>query len=377
MKRIAITVICFLTVLNIFPARSSADNFETAYGLRQAVVLIRNGDNGSFVRAMDIAEKAGARGLLGLPPTMIFGRFPAGAGAGDFGELGVRFVTDPAEIDPMEVDLVTLKVVRGLLDQEKILSMSKPIPMEPFDDIVFEMPRELIEKTAPKTSGPRRGAPAEIMDRAMDQNSEFLIGNVLINLILPESSGGVQSEDWTEDEIGLVIRGVLLGLSQYENATHWVPLTFTVNCPASHRGVPVALEPIEGDWNYDPIWISEAIKYLGEVYGIDIRSDAWALEATHTFNNAMRVDSEVDTVYDWVFTAFVVDASVNECWQGSAGGYAAYAFLGGPYIVVPYPACGFGDGINFAHVFIHEMSHVFWALDEYAGAEVSDRKSVV
>ena len=375
MKRIAITVICFLTVLIIFPSRSPADNFETEYGLRQAVVLIRNGDNGSFTRAMEIAEKTGAKGLLGLPPTMIFGRFPAAIGAADFAELDIRFVTDPADIDPREVDLVTLKAARGLLDQEKILSMAKPIPMEPFNDIVFEKPLDIVEKTISKSAVPRKGAPAQIADRPMDQNTEFLIGNVLLNLILPESSGGAQSEDWTEDEIGLVIRDVLLGLSQYENATHWVPLTFTVNCPDLHRGVPVSIEPIEGDWNYDPIWIAEAVKYLGDANDIEINPDAGALEATHTYNNAVRnmfIDSASNLVYDWVFSAFVADASVNGCWQGPAGGYAAYTiFLGGPYMVVPYPACGFGDGINFAHVFIHEMSHVFWALDEYASAEQS------
>ena len=375
MKRIAITVICFLTALILFPAKSSADNFETEYGLRQAVVLIRSGDNASFVRAMEIAEKAGAKGLLSLPPTMIFGRFPAGVGAADFRELDIRFVTESTDIDPMEVDLVTLKVARGLLDQDKILSMAKSIPMEPFVDLVFEKPLDIVERTISKSVSPREGAPAQIADRSMDQNSEFLIGNVLINLIFPESSGGVQSEDWTDDEIANAMRDVYLGLSQYENATNWVPLTFTVNCPPLHRGVPVSREPIEGDWNSDPIWISEAITYLAESYDIEIPSGIPASEMTHYFNNAMRekdLDDDGLFLYDWVFTAFVADASVNECWQGYAGGYIAYTiFLGGPYMVVPYPACWFGDGLNFAHVFIREMSRVFWALYEDASAEVS------
>ncbi len=375
MKRIAITVICFLTVLIIFPARSSADNFETEYGLRQAVVLIRNGDNGSFRRAMEIAEKAGAKGLLGLPPTMIFGRFPAGAGEADFGELDIRFVTDPTEIDPMEVDLVTLKVARGLLDQEKILSMARPITKESFVDLVLEKPHDIVERTVSKSVDPREGAPAQIADRAMDQNSEFLIGNVLINLIFPESSGGVQSENWTDDEIGNAVRDVYLGLSQYQNEARWVPLAFEVNCPSLHRRVPVSREPIEGDWNTDPIWISEAITYLAESYDIEIPSDAPASEMTHYFNNAMRARDLGDDgllLYDWVFTAFVADASVNECWRGFGGEYVGYTiFLGGPYMVVPYPACGLGGGLNFAHVFIREMSHVFWALDEAASAEIS------
>ncbi len=374
MKRIAVVIACLFTLSYIFPRGSYADAFETEYGLHRTVVIVRGGDTASFTKAMEIAQRSGAKGLLGLSPTMIFGRFPSGVNEADFDGLDVKLVFDAGAIDPMEVDLVTLKAARGLLDQEKIIAASRTIPMEPFDDIVFETPVEIVRESASKYRGPMRGAPAETADRAMDQNTEFMIGNILINLVLPESAGSFQSENWTDDEIGLAIRDVLLGLSQYENATNWVPMSFTLNCPSSHRRVPVTLEPIEGDWNYDPIWIAEAMKYLGSINGVGISPDAGALEATHAYNTAMRsryLDSDGKLVYDWVFTAFVVDASENGCWQGPSGGYAAYTiFLGGPYMVAPYPACRFGDGINFAHVFIHEMSHIFWALDEYAAAEV-------
>ncbi len=371
MKRIAVTVICLLSVSGIFPAGSSADSFETLYGLRQAVVIVRDGDTGTFMRALEIARESGAKGLLSLPPTMIFGRFPASAGPAEFAGLDVRFITGSTDIDPMEVDLVTLKAARGLLDQDKILNRARPIVMEPFEDVILRIPGEIAAKTAPKTGSLRKGSPAEIQERGINQNSEFMLGRVLVNLVLPESVGAAQSEDWTEDEIGNVIRDVFLGLSQYENATHWVPLEFAVNCPALHRGVPVYMEPTEGGMGTDPIWISEAISYLADDYNIDIPADTWAIVKAHYFNNAMRnrdLNEDGSPDFDWVFTAFVADASVNECWLGGSG-YAAYSYLGGPYLVCCYPACGFGDGIGFAHVFIHEMGHTFWALDEYASAE--------
>ncbi|MCX5752432.1 MAG: T9SS type A sorting domain-containing protein, partial [Candidatus Krumholzibacteria bacterium] len=59
----------------------------------------------------------------------------------------------------------------------------------------------------------------------------------------------------------------------------------------------------------------------------------------------------------------------NGCWGGA--GYVAYSYLGGPYLLVPYPACRYGNGLGFGRVFIHEMSHTFWALDEYASAAQS------
>lgn len=56
----------------------------------------------------------------------------------------------------------------------------------------------------------------------------------------------------------------------------------------------------------------------------------------------------------------------SSCWGGA--GYVAYSYLGGPFMVTPYPACRYGYGLGFGRVFIHEMSHGFWALDEYPSA---------
>lgn len=379
MKRIAVTIICFLSLSSVFPAGPSADVFEDLYGLRQAVIIVRDEDHGTYTSALEIARKSGAKGIITLPPTMIFGRFPATAGTADFAGLDVRFVTDAADIDPASIDLVTLKSARGLLEQDRILSMARPMTMEPFDDVLLRVPQESIDRTALKTGSPRQGSPAEIQERGINQNSEFMIGNVLINLVLPESAGATQSENWTDDEIANVIRDAMLGLTQYENATHWVDLEFAVNCPALHRGVPVYMEPIEGGMGTDPFWINEALDYLAESYDISFPTgdNVWILDKAHYFNNAMRNrDGDEDGLpdFDWVFTAFVADASVNECWLGGSG-YAAYSYLGGPLLVCCYPACRFGDGINFAHVFIHEMGHTFWALDEYASAAAacSDR----
>lgn len=347
----------------------SADIFETDYGLTPAVVLLPDGDDSSFSAAMGLAERLGAKGILGMPPSMIFGRFPAGTDAIDFGTLEVRFITESRQLDPSETDLVTLKVARGLLDEEKILARSISMPAVPFRDVLLDVPQHIIDETTPrKTPGPRSGSPAEITERAINQNAEFLIGNILINVILPESDGTVQTEDWTDDEIGNVLRDMLLGLSQYEQATHWVPLSFSVNCPDYHRGVSVSLEPILGTMDIDPIWIVEAYKYLAAVYDIDMPDRPDARVAAHLFNTDMRsryTDEFGNLVFDWVFGVFLCDASETKCWDGGTAEYAAYANLGGPYLVCCYPACDFGTGLNFAHVFDHEMAHIFWAGDEY------------
>ena len=73
-----------MTALILSPSILSADIFETDYGLTPTVVLMRGGDVSSFSAAMEIAERLGARGILGMAPSMIFGRFPAGTVPADF-----------------------------------------------------------------------------------------------------------------------------------------------------------------------------------------------------------------------------------------------------------------------------------------------------
>jgi hypothetical protein len=156
--------------------------------------------------------------------------------------------------------------------------------------------------------------------------------------------------------------GISLGISQYIQKAHWVNLSFTYEY---YKEVPVAHEPIEnGDFGFHQVWMGQALSYLGysrnPFYG------------AHTLNNEKRNKHNAD----WAFTAFVVDMSAHyspqmppgspDCWGGA--GYVAYAYLGGPMMVVPFPACRYGYDLGFGRVFIHEMSHIFWALDEYASA---------
>jgi hypothetical protein len=355
-KRIALGFICLLIAGTLHTGSARADAFAQ-YGLRPVALVIDTDDTATYLAVMKRAERLGGRGLLGLAPTLVFGRFPDPVGLSDFADLPVSFSEHADEIDPMSTDLVTLRSARALLEKDAFIRQARDlVPTEPFVDRVLRVPQEEIDSAVYR--GPLTGSPALLEDRAIDQNSEFMIGTVLINLILPESNGG--SEDWTDDEIADCVRDVQLGLEQYTNAANWVDLSFTVNCPPLHRRVPVDREPIEGDWDYDPIWIAQALGYLG----VD---QSYARMMSHQYNNETRARFGTD----WVYTAFVVDASANECWQGPAGQYVAYSYLGGPYEVAPYPACRFGDGIHFGHVFIHEMSHGFWALDEYASAEAS------
>ncbi|MDD3643289.1 MAG: hypothetical protein PHQ19_07510, partial [Candidatus Krumholzibacteria bacterium] len=187
MKRIAWGIICACAAAALLPGAADADAFER-YGLRPAALVIDSDDAATYRAVMKRAEDLGGRGLLGLAPTMVFGRFPSEVGPADFGDLPVSFARSSDEVDPLTADLATLRSARGLLDERIILRQTgETIPLEPFEDRVLRVPREEIDRAVYR--GPLTGSPAQLADRAVDQNSEFLIGSVLINVIMPESNG--------------------------------------------------------------------------------------------------------------------------------------------------------------------------------------------
>jgi hypothetical protein len=102
--------------------------------------------------------------------------------------------------------------------------------------------------------------------------------------------------------------------------------------------------------------------------------------AVHNYNE----DGRKRFGTDWVYTAFIAN-SRNEpghVFSGSVGGagYTAYANLGGPYLVQPFPAGAVNPNYLsevdlFSKIFQHEMVHIFWGLDEYTAA-ISDCHSL-
>ncbi|MCK4539160.1 MAG: hypothetical protein KAV42_10230 [Candidatus Krumholzibacteria bacterium] len=372
MRNVTIALLLFSMVLFLFPEKSISGVFEEQYGLRPAAIIITDNDVETYRAVREILKYSDARGLVHMPPGMIFGYFPPGFGVEEFAGLNVDLVLNGSEAVPGRMDRTTRKVVNSLFDQRKFFQDHPDLGKDfgPIESFIPGIPEEIRIKYS-GTAGPRTGSPSEILERGIEQNAEFLIGTVLVNLVFPSSIGG--TEEWTEGEIDGALQYVNVGLSQYMQVTHWVDLEFLINCPSDFREVPVSFEPIDGSWNTDGIWIRESLVML-EAMGHFSGGTGNYVGDTHLFNNAQREEWGTD----WVFTSYMVDASFNGCWLGCRDGdpnticYVAYTIaLGGPFQVVPYPACGFGADIHFSHVFIHEMSHVFWALDEYASAGVS------
>lgn len=330
-------------------------------------VIVDDHSQTTFDRAREALQAAGVRRMQLFPPDAIFMRVGEPPAPSVLDGLAVEIVRDPGACAGKGLDAVTEAALSALLS-ERDVAASAPAPagdLEPIDDIVLRAPPEIVRATTPL--GPRLGSTLEMTERGPNQNSEFLIGSVLLNVVFPESAG--PSENWTDTEIADAITAMTLGLQQYLDRATWLPLTITYNYRPYVR-VPVSVEPITCCMDNDYLWVGEALRNLGY--------DDWgAYGDAHAFNNATRAVYKTE----WVYTAFIADMSSHYpvpdgvcCWRGCSypgNCYVAYSYLGGPYMVIPYPACRYGDGLGFGRVFIHEMSHGFWALDEYVNAAAS------
>ena len=338
-----------ITLVAILYASLSAGTYER-YGLEPAAIVIDDHNHETFERVRVILNALDAKGLCLFPPDAIFGYVPISFTRADMLGLPVDVIRSADELRRMSLGPVESKVLTALLKREGNQPHRLHHEDGMIEDVVLYIPPETAEKT--RTDGPRQGTALDIEERAIWQNSEFLLGSVLINVIFPESQTG--TENWTDVEIAEVMQFITRGCDEFMQHALWTDLSFTFNYQY-YRRVPVTNEPIELEMEMDEGWISEALTYLG------YSGDDHLIQA-HNFNNATRGQHSTE----WVFTAFVVDASENGCW--AVRDTVAYSYYGGPLMVIPYPACELGGELGFSQFFIREMGHIFWALYEEADA---------
>jgi hypothetical protein len=188
------------------------------------------------------------------------------------------------------------------------------------------------------------------------QTSGFMIGRVAVGIILPESDGSIDpsTEDWTSQERQQVLNEIIAGMNWWAVREPRANLTFYYD---DHFNSPpsTGYEPINHPHNDQGLWISQVMGELGY-------SASSYFTRVRDYNNALRNQYQTD----WAFTIFVVDSSTDGDNKFSDG-YFAYAYLGGPFMVMTYGNNGYGPG-NMDAVAAHEMGHIFLALDQYYSA---------
>ncbi len=214
--------------------------------------------------------------------------------------------------------------------------------------------------------GLQAGSPAgqAPLGATVSDPSEFMIGDVWVTLVLLESNGAVdaQTENWSTTRIGQVKDEVLEGtqwwedtlLAQFPNSLQ--ELNISVDFTYADAPVPTAYEPINHGIADQSLWIDSFLNHVGYNTASSVFTDL------DTWNHAQRLAHNAD----WALTAFVVDSLADADGKFSDG-YFAYAYLGGPFLMMTYDNNGWGNS-RMGQVFAHEFAHIFYALDEYPGS---------
>jgi hypothetical protein len=340
---------------------------------RFALVVLATRDTAGFTRTVSDLRSSGGRPLHLFPPSALIATIPDGTGV----EAGLQL--DSAEIvmdavpqsyrekldypGRMAVE-VWNRLYVGHSDED-ILS---DVPEPPQDDAV-EAPvaSVALESAGESGLGCPPGGQASMV-------SEFMLGAISLNIILPQSSGITDpiSENWDEAREGLVLAGIVSGaqwlLDRAPQSPPSVAISFTYHLysgrldpRASVSCEPISrpADPVHEPGNGEGFWTNQILDALGYA----TLSDRW-VKARAFDDDTRKADGT-----DWCSTAFVVD-SLKDADGRFADGRFAYTWQPGSHIVMTYDNSGWGIG-RFASVFAHELCHAFWARDEYAGSGCS------
>lgn len=190
-----------------------------------------------------------------------------------------------------------------------------------------------------------------------DQNfpSSHLVGTVAVGVIFPDSFGGTEpsTEDWTGLEIPTALNEIIDGLHWWASVEPRADLTFILE----ERRLLTPYEPINrpaGAGQGEHVWINGLMSQLGFGGGFNgVRA------YVHDLRQRLGAD--------WGTSIFLVDSS-NDADNAFPGGRLyAFTYIGGPYIIATNGNGAWGRE-NLDATIAHELGHVFYALDEYAGA---------
>jgi len=186
---------------------------------------------------------------------------------------------------------------------------------------------------------------------------EFMLGDVSVTVVFFESDGSedASTEDWNTAHANEVKTRIEEGLQWWvdtlalQSSVH--ELNFEIDYTYADNPVPIGIEPISRVATDLDIWVGEFLDHVGAERTDHIDDDV------RLYNHSQRVANDTN----WAFTLFVVNAENDTDGffePGSVRG--AFSIAGGAFMAVPSE--------RPASTIAHEVSHQFWAMDEYEGS---------
>jgi hypothetical protein len=338
-----------------------------------SLVLLATDDVRTFVSVRDAVQASGARVAVAIPNRVILGWVPPELSPRVSALPGVKGVfTDPVpEALLGGMDEVTLTGVRffnsvasGQLkeEMEKAEQVQKGPGFKPLIHDEIEAPRTDIGAYLQNLRSIGFNTDKEVMrlsgldpSLATLGNSDNMVGTVTVTLFFVESDGSGPDPNtytWTTGATSTTVSNAAAALSWWSSQAtgYGKTVSFTIYYyPGTDVRCQTGYEPILRP-SYDThYWVEEIMASFGYSSGSHI-------DGVNAYNTWAR--SNYGT--DWAYSAFI---EYNPAPAGTAftDGYAAWAYLGGPYANLLYRTFSWPFDVGFSH----ESGHIFRACDEY------------
>jgi len=270
--------------------------------------------SGDLRQAIQLIEAAGGHIVHVFPPHVLVGTIPPAADPGLLGQAGIVQISR-GEVDPASVESYGPTAVAGVQawnalfanpDRSADISGQSVQSADLVDDALEppDLPPGFAQEESTLSAKSAGGSVPGYY-----QTSDFMIGDVAVGIILPESdgSGDPSTEDWTAEERQLVYSKIVAACNWWAAREPRAHLRFFYDDHFSSP-VPTSYEPINRPHSDQGLWIGDVMGKLG-------------YSASSYFTRVRDYDNTLRLAYgtDWAFTAittFRTGTSPTLTWAG-------------------------------------------------------------